>query len=266
MHRQMSCCLLTVLLASTVSTANAANPLAIRVEAPIPLADNAGDTWVAAWAADGAVYSPSDDTKGFHAAANSNIAFNKVIGDDVRKLSGVTVNPMSDYGKGGAKRCRRLHVEIERLLLPGRDDLLGRRTAQVRRGFRRSQAASTGCQRQHHQVERLRQDVDPLGQGELRPADVSRQPFCRALLRRVRAGWAGVGGQRRPLRLCPFQRRLLGQRQQSDSRPRRTVENRRSQGDRLAVLPGRRRHGGLGVDVRHGAGRSWCSMRRASWA
>jgi len=32
MHRQVACCLLTVLLVSTVSTANAAPPSAIRVE------------------------------------------------------------------------------------------------------------------------------------------------------------------------------------------------------------------------------------------
>jgi hypothetical protein len=103
MHRRALCCLLTVLLASTASAAKAAKPLVIRVEAPIPLADNAGDTWVAAWAADGAVYTPSDDTQGFHAATSSNIAFNKVSGDDVRNLRGVTVNPMSDYGKGAQK-------------------------------------------------------------------------------------------------------------------------------------------------------------------
>ncbi|MGA2258103.1 MAG: hypothetical protein ABSG53_25845 [Thermoguttaceae bacterium] len=100
MRRQVLCCLLTVLL---VSTAKAAKPLTIRVEDPIALADNSGDTWVAAWAADGTVYTPSDDTKGFHSAANSNIAFNRITGDDVRKLSGVTVDPMSGYGKASQK-------------------------------------------------------------------------------------------------------------------------------------------------------------------
>ena len=103
MYRKVLCRLLAFLLASTAFTVNAANPLAIRVETPIPLVDNLGDTWVAAWAADGTVYTPSDDTKGFHAAANSNIAFNKVTGDDVRALRGITVNPMSDYGTGGQK-------------------------------------------------------------------------------------------------------------------------------------------------------------------
>jgi len=32
---------------------------------PVPVADNAGDTWVSAWAENGAVYTPSDDTDGF---------------------------------------------------------------------------------------------------------------------------------------------------------------------------------------------------------
>jgi hypothetical protein len=103
MQWKVLCYLLTVLLAPAAFTASAANPLAIRVESPIPLADNLGDTWVAAWAAGGTVYTPSDDTKGFHAVANSNIAFNKVIGDDVRTLHGITVNAMKDYGKGGQK-------------------------------------------------------------------------------------------------------------------------------------------------------------------
>ena len=103
MHQRVLCCLLTILLASTDYAAKAAKPLAIHVEAPIALANNSGDTWVAAWAADGTVYAPSDDTKGFHTATSSNIAFNKVTGDDVRKLGGVTVNPMSDYGKEDQK-------------------------------------------------------------------------------------------------------------------------------------------------------------------
>jgi hypothetical protein len=103
MHRQALCCLLSVLLASSLSVAKAAKPLAIHVDPPISVADNLGDTWVTAWAADGAVYTPSDDTKGFHTAASSNIAFNKVTGDDVGNLTGVTVNLMGDYGKSGQK-------------------------------------------------------------------------------------------------------------------------------------------------------------------
>jgi hypothetical protein len=56
---------------------------------------------VAAWADDGNLYSPSDDTAGFHHGAHANIAFNRISGNDPRNLSGTTVNPMTDYGKGG---------------------------------------------------------------------------------------------------------------------------------------------------------------------
>ena len=72
---------------------------AIKVGTMIPVPDNAGDTWVAAWADDDNLYSPSDDTEGFHHAAKANIAFNKLTGRDPLNLSGVTVNPMVDYGK-----------------------------------------------------------------------------------------------------------------------------------------------------------------------
>ncbi len=71
----------------------------VRVGVPVPVADNAGDTWVAAWADDDNLYSPSNDTTGFHEIANSNIAFNRISGNDPLHLSGVTVNPMSGYGK-----------------------------------------------------------------------------------------------------------------------------------------------------------------------
>jgi len=74
---------------------------AVRVGTAIPVLDNAGDTWVAAWAEDDNLYSPSDDTRGFQHAANANIAFNRLNGSGVRNLSGSTVNPMEDYGKGG---------------------------------------------------------------------------------------------------------------------------------------------------------------------
>ena len=39
-------------------------------------------SWVAAWAEDDNLYSPSDDTGGFHKAANANIAFNRITGND----------------------------------------------------------------------------------------------------------------------------------------------------------------------------------------
>lgn len=75
----------------------------VRAGTPVPLADNSGDTWVAAWAADGNLYTPSDDTSGFHNAGSANVAFNRIGGDDPLHLSGVTVNPMTEYGKGGQR-------------------------------------------------------------------------------------------------------------------------------------------------------------------
>ncbi len=76
---------------------------AVKVGKAAPLPDNGGDTWVAAWAEDDNLYSPSDDTGGFHKAANANIAFNRITGNDPLHLSGSTVNPMVDYGKGGER-------------------------------------------------------------------------------------------------------------------------------------------------------------------
>ena len=71
----------------------------VHVGTPVPLADNSGDTWVAAWASDGNLYSPSDDTSGFHKATSANVAFNRIDGDDPPHLSGVTVNSLEEYGK-----------------------------------------------------------------------------------------------------------------------------------------------------------------------
>ena len=90
-------------------TPGASQPLgAVKVGTPIPLPDNQGDTWVAAWADDDNLYLPSNDTAGFHNAAQGNIAFNRITGSDPRRLSGTTVNPMLDYGQGGqegADKC-----------------------------------------------------------------------------------------------------------------------------------------------------------------
>jgi hypothetical protein len=47
------------------------------------------------------VFTPSDDTYGFRRAGSSNLAFNRLDGDDVTKLRGETVNVMTDYGKRG---------------------------------------------------------------------------------------------------------------------------------------------------------------------
>ena len=42
---------------------------AVRVGSPTAIADSVGDTWVTAWGDDGALYSPSNDTRGFHSDA-----------------------------------------------------------------------------------------------------------------------------------------------------------------------------------------------------
>ena len=72
----------------------------VEIGQPVPLANNAGDTWVSAWAKNGAVYTPSDDTDGFRKIGPGNLAFNRIDGEDPLKLSGVTINPMGDYGAG----------------------------------------------------------------------------------------------------------------------------------------------------------------------
>jgi hypothetical protein len=89
-------------------TVTAAEIRSVDVGQPIPVADNSGDTWVAAWAENGAVYTPSNDTEGFRRVGLGNLAFNRIDGDDPLKLSGVTVNPMGDYGaanEAGADGC-----------------------------------------------------------------------------------------------------------------------------------------------------------------
>lgn len=75
--------------------------IGVKIGGAFRTADNAGDTWIAAWARDGNLYSPSDDTHGFHKACDSNIAFNRLEGGNPMRLSGVTVNPMLQYGKAG---------------------------------------------------------------------------------------------------------------------------------------------------------------------
>jgi hypothetical protein len=75
----------------------------IRVGNPISVLNNRGDTWVGAWADDGDIYSPSNDTSGFGVVCDSNLAFNRISGDDPLRLTGVTVNPMTEYGKLGAE-------------------------------------------------------------------------------------------------------------------------------------------------------------------
>jgi len=70
---------------------------AITVGPPVPVEDNAGDTWALAWTRERELFSPSNDTKGFHLAGSGNVMFNRIVGDRVDNLTGETVNTMSDY-------------------------------------------------------------------------------------------------------------------------------------------------------------------------
>jgi Domain of unknown function (DUF4185) len=90
----------------------------VRPLAPEMIANNHGDTWVAAWADDNNLYSPSNDGSGMFEGPDpfdnmgqlppvarqklyedkrSNIAFNRLEGSDPAKLHGIKVNPMTDY-------------------------------------------------------------------------------------------------------------------------------------------------------------------------
>jgi hypothetical protein len=70
----------------------------VSVGTPISIPDNSGDTWAPAWAKDDYVYSPSNDSSGFHNAGSSNIMFSRMGGPRADNLQFcVTVNTMSDY-------------------------------------------------------------------------------------------------------------------------------------------------------------------------
>jgi hypothetical protein len=76
----------------------------VRVGVPLPVPNNLGDTWVGAWARDGSLYSPSNDTFGFQNAVyglrrSANVAVNRLLGDDPLALSGETVSWLEDYGE-----------------------------------------------------------------------------------------------------------------------------------------------------------------------
>jgi hypothetical protein len=88
-------------LFSRQGTATAAEIRSILVGQATPVADNSGDTWVSAWAKDGGVYTPSNDTEGFRKIGSCNLAFNRIDGEEPLRLSGVTINPMGDYGAAG---------------------------------------------------------------------------------------------------------------------------------------------------------------------
>jgi hypothetical protein len=52
-----------------------------------------------AWTRSGDIYSPSNDSKGFHRAGSGNVMFSHIQGDHPGRLTGETVNTMSDYRK-----------------------------------------------------------------------------------------------------------------------------------------------------------------------
>lgn len=98
--------LLIVLMTGGYSMSLRADDTAIHsitVGPVYPVDGSHGDTWDLAWTRDGSVYSPSNDSNGFRGAANGNIVFNQIIGDDPTKLDGKTVNPMTDYGHGSQR-------------------------------------------------------------------------------------------------------------------------------------------------------------------
>jgi hypothetical protein len=70
----------------------------VTVTGAVTVPHNNGDTWCAAWAGDGNIYTPSNDSSGFKSKAGTNLHLNKVTGDDPAKLDGETINPMTEYG------------------------------------------------------------------------------------------------------------------------------------------------------------------------
>lgn len=63
------------------------------------LGNSYGDVWSTTWADDDALYSVSDDTKGFDEVCNSNLAVHRIVGDTPPDLQGTTVNCMTEYGE-----------------------------------------------------------------------------------------------------------------------------------------------------------------------
>lgn len=96
-------------LSSMLSNHPSSQPMTgVHVGQAVRLSDNSGDTWIPAWAGNGNLYSPSNDTTGFHKACKSNIAFNLLEGSHPFKLRGTTINPMHEYGQEsqlGPDRC-----------------------------------------------------------------------------------------------------------------------------------------------------------------
>jgi hypothetical protein len=95
---------LSLALFAAVSTigVNADAPTSVSVGTSVPVPNNIGDTWELAWTHDNKIFTPSDDSTGFGNAQNTSVHFNQVTGDTPATLNGVSINPMLDYGAGGA--------------------------------------------------------------------------------------------------------------------------------------------------------------------
>ena len=109
---------------STGSSVGHSDPItAVRLGVPHSIPNNSGDTWAAAWADDGNLYTPSNDTAGFHGIdpfhltedqieklkscgidesrlsidSSSTLAFNRLEGVDPLSFDGVTLTMMPDF-------------------------------------------------------------------------------------------------------------------------------------------------------------------------
>jgi hypothetical protein len=96
--------LLTLLLSavSLIARADDSPITSVTVTGHNTVPNNNGDTWCPAWAADGNIYTPSNDSSGFKNDFGANLHLNKVVGDDPNSLDGETVNPMKEYGAGSS--------------------------------------------------------------------------------------------------------------------------------------------------------------------
>ena len=67
-----------------------------------PVDGNQGDTWDLAWTRQNTLYSPANDSSGFHSGGSGSIIVNKILGNDPRKLDGKTINAMMPYQGPGS--------------------------------------------------------------------------------------------------------------------------------------------------------------------
>ena len=88
-----------LLSCSVMASAQQNSITSVTVGDAVILPQNRGDTWVPAWTAQGDLFTPSNDSKGFKDAGSGNVMFNKITGDTPAKLTGQTINLMADYGK-----------------------------------------------------------------------------------------------------------------------------------------------------------------------